>query len=159
MPATAFSSSAAALAAILVHSIVPVASNAVGCQTGLTGLLLSNGFQIKPNRNRVEHKNHVGLTTTSISTDPALTLSIDAKTTALDGPLSTAHPGKGIDLTVVTQYSAAVAHGFPTDSGCWFELMPPSFTAPAGDLSSTQFELRLWAPSFLTGGTYIYAPV
>lgn len=157
MPATAFNATAAAIANILIHSIVPVDST-VGAQYGMEGLLLENGYQVKPTRERTEHKNHNGLGVLSISTNPMITLAFDAKVTVLSGPFSAKHPGTAIGMNTMTNYFSGLSHGFPVggEGVNWFELMAPDFGAPAGDLYTTRFELRLWCPAYLTGGTYVY---
>ena len=157
MPTTAFSATAAAVAAILAHSLVSVDST-VGLQYGHDGLLLSNGIQVKPARDRKTHRNHTDLEVLSISTNPMITLSFDAKVTLVAGSMSAKHPGTAIAVSTIQNYTSSISHGFPTDSGNWFELMEPDFTMPAGDLFSTKFNLRLWCPAYLTGGTYVYGP-
>lgn len=155
MPATPFNATAAAIAAVLIHSITAVDSD-VGTRYGMTGLLLNSAIQVKPSRDRKQKSDHRLTEVMSISTNPMITLAIDADITALAGPFSAQHPGTAIDIATVQNYYAALAHGFPTDATGWFELMEPDFTSPPGDLFHTKFSLRLWTPQYLNGGVYVF---
>lgn len=157
MPATPFNTTAANIAALLIHSITPVDSD-VGTRYAMTGLLLNNAIEVKPSRERNVKKDHRGTEVMSLATNPMIVLSFDADVTALDGPFSAKHPGTAIDISTVQNYYTGLAHGFPTGSSGWFELMEPSFTSPPGDLFKTKFNLRLWSPSYLDGGVYVYGP-
>lgn len=157
MPATAFNETSLKVAALAVQTLVALDS-AVGTQYGMDGLLVNNAISIKPTRERTGHKNHQNLEVITISSNPQITLGIDAKVTQIAGAYSAKHPGSVISVASISNYYTAVAHGFPTDSGNWFELMDPDFSSPPGDLFTTKFNLRLWAPSYLTGGTYVYGP-
>lgn len=158
MPAVAFNTTAAALSAVLIQSLVPVDSD-VGIRYGMTSLLMNNPIQVKPARERNVKTNHRKAKVMSLSVNPTITLSIDSDITKLDGPFSTLHPGSAIDIALIQNYYAAMSHGFPTDAANWFELMTPDFTMPPGDLCTTKFDLELWTPSMLTGGTYVYGNI
>ncbi len=155
MPATAFNETSLKLAAIAVQTLVALDAS-FGVAYGMDGMLVNNAIQIKPTRERKSHKNHNDLEVIAINTNPMITLSIDGKVTQIAGAFSAKHPGTVFSVAAIQNYYAAVAHGFPTDSGNWFELMDPDFSSPPADLFTTKFNLRLWCPSYLTGGTYIY---
>lgn len=155
MPAANFNATSAAIAAILVHTLVEH-DGEVGLKHGEDGLLISNGVDVSPARTRTEHANHRGFTVVAVSSNPQFRLQFDAKVTVLGGPMSARHPGTGLPLATVRNYYAAIAHQFPENADAWWELMEPSLNQPAGDLSTTRFSLNLWNPAYLTGGVYSY---
>lgn len=158
MPATPFNETALKVAAIVIQSLVALDAT-VGTQYGMEGVLVNNAIQVKPARERKAHKNHHDLEVIALNTNPMITLSFDCRVTQLAGPFSAKHPGTVFSVAAIQNYYPGVAHGFPTDSGNWFELMNPDFSSPPGDLFTTKFELRLWCPAYLTGGTYVYGNI
>ena len=153
MPAAAFDSSAAAAAAIIVHSIV-AHDGIVGAAYDEDGILINNGFDLTTARERVEHKNHRGFVSESVSSNPSVRIQFDAKVYAHGSTLATPHPGSGIPASGILNYVSAIRSGVTLDDYAWWELMEPSLNVPSGDLNTTRFTANLWNPNY--SGVYSY---
>lgn len=155
MPAASFNTSSAAAAALLVHTMVGH-DGFVGAQADEDGLLIDNGFDKTSARERTEHKNHSGLVVVAVSSNPSVRLQFDGKVYNIDGAVVDAHPGKGLPLAGIANYSAEYQGGVTPDPLSWWEIMEPSMNVPSGGLNQCRFTVNLWNPSYLESGSYVY---
>lgn len=155
MPAAAFDSSAAAAAAIILHTMVGH-DGYVGASADEDGLLISNGVDITTARERIEHKNHTGLVVLSVSNNPSVRIQFDAKCINIEGTMANPHPGQGIPLAGIANYRAEYRAGVTAHASSWWELMEPSMNAPTGDLNTCRFTANLWNPGYLDAAPYLY---
>jgi hypothetical protein len=155
MPAAAFDASAAAAAAIIVHSML-THDGVVGAISDEEGIMINNGFDQTTARERVEHKNYCGLVVTAVSNNPSVRLQFDAKVYDHAGSMANPHPGTGIPASTISNYVSAIRAGVTLDAEAWWELMEPSLNVPSGDLNTTRFTANLWNPSYLGASNYVY---
>jgi hypothetical protein len=155
MPAASFDTSAAAAAAIILHTMVGH-DGFVGASADEDGLLISNGFDITTARERVEHKNHIGLVTIALSNNPSVRLQFDAKCYNIESTMGNPHPGKGLPLNGIANYITAYRAEVTAHESSWWELMEPSMNVPSGDLNTCRFTANLWNPGYLDASSYVY---
>ena len=155
MPAAAFDSSAAAAAALIVHTLVGH-DGFVGAAADEDGLLISNGVDITTARERTEHKRHDGFVVMSVSSNLSVRLQFDAKCYNIESTMGNPHPGKGLPLSGIANYITAYRADVTAHANSWWELMEPSMNVPSGDLNTCRFTANLWNPQSLTAEPYIY---
>jgi hypothetical protein len=128
----------------------------IGASADEDGLLIGNGFDITTARERVEHKNHIGLVTIALSNNPSVRLQFDAKCYNIESTMGNPHPGKGLPLNGIANYITAYRAEVTAHESSWWELMEPSMNVPSGDLNTCRFTANLWNPGYLAASSYVY---
>lgn len=130
-----------ATAAVLISSLVSVDAE-FGLRDAETGQLIQSA-KYKPERNVIEHTDHLNRQAVRIENGPKMMIDVSAKVTLIGSGLNNAHPGQAFARSAFANWYADLTHGFPDDEG-YFIMTSPATDASKGDLYDTNFTLLLF---------------
>lgn len=130
-----------ATAAVLVHALVSLDAS-FGLRDAEVGQLIQSASH-KPERNVIEHTDHLNRQAVRIENGPKMTIDVTAKVTLIGSGMNNAHPGQAFALSAFANWYSDLTHGFPVDEG-YFIIVAPSTDSPKGDLYETKYSLLLF---------------
>ena len=130
-----------ATAAVLVHSLVSMDAT-FGLQSAEVGQLIQSA-SYKPERNTIEHTDHLNRQAVMILNGPKMTISVQSKVLLIGSGMNNAHPGQAFALSAFANWYEDLTHGFPVDEG-YFIMTNPTTDSPKGDLYDTKYDLMLF---------------
>lgn len=130
-----------ATSAVLVHALVSLDAS-FGLRDAEVGQLIQSA-SYKPERNVIEHTDHLNRQAVRIENGPKMMIDVTAKVTLIGSGMNNAHPGQAFALTAFANWYSDLTHGFPVDEG-YFIMTNPTTDSPKGDLYETKYTLLLF---------------